>query len=217
MSCLCWTGEYYGAILELLGGDGIFLMTFILDCRSWQPRRVVVTKQIIAFSQKEKQVLVDAIPLAEVTAVRDLSGLQQRSEIWGSKRQSEPSFSGDTPSRTAKRLHADSDTPHSLFPAPNSAHTPSESNGGTGMSPQNALTIETVDGGHNSGRTYTLRAPSHERCRELVASIAARAATARAAAYARTRFRRSQERIRRVYVSKPFQFSVAILIVTVQP
>ncbi len=155
--------------------------------------------------------MVDAIPLAEVTAVRDLSG--QRSDIWGSKRPSENSIPGETPSRTAKRFNADSDTPHSLH----SAHTPSEFSGGTRMSPQNALTIETVDGGHNSGRTYTLRAPSPERCRELVAAIATRAAAARAAAYARTRFRRSQARIRRVYVSKPFQFSVAILIVTVQP
>jgi hypothetical protein len=159
--------------------------------------------------------LVDAIPLAEVTAVRDLSG--QRSDIWGSKRLSEPSITGNTPSRTAKRLNADSDTPHSLFASPHSVHTPSEFSGGTGTISQNALTIETVDGGHNSGRTYTLRAPSHERCRELVASLAARAAAARAAAYARTRFRRGQERIRRVYVSKPFQFSVAILIVMVQP
>ena len=81
---------------------------------------------------------------------------------------------------------------------------------------QDALTLETIPDGYNSGRTYHLRAGSQEQCRDVVASLKARVAVARRQIHARNRFRRNRERLRQLYDSKPFQYTVAFLILAVR-
>ena len=46
-------------------------------CRSWQMRRVVVTKEIIGFARIAENILIDSIPLAEVEIVRDMHSINE--------------------------------------------------------------------------------------------------------------------------------------------
>jgi hypothetical protein len=39
--------------------------------RSWQPKRVVWTKELIGFAKPDEDSLTDAIPLAEVIRIHD--------------------------------------------------------------------------------------------------------------------------------------------------
>ncbi len=58
--------------------------------------------------------------------------------------------------------------------------------------------IATIAGGHNSGRSYCLQAASAEQCRTLVRDLRVLAVIARDKAEAKTRFEKSQDRVRAV-------------------
>ncbi len=79
------------------------------------------------------------------------------------------------------------------------------------------LQIQTVISGFNSGRTYCVRIPSIQLCQEVMEALSRAAKTARAAFEAKTAFRKSQETLRDIYNSRPFQFGTALLIFAVRP
>ena len=164
---------------------------------------------MIAFSQQGKDVLIDIIPLAEVHSVRDINGPGQWADLWNPKRDNTPLSTQNT-NASILQSETEGPAPGSAF----NASTPVFSNSRSGQF-QDALILETVPDGYNSGRTYHLRAGSQERCREVVASLKARAAAARRRIHARDRLRRGRERLRRLYDSRPFQYAVAALILAV--
>jgi hypothetical protein len=45
--------------------------------RSWQDRRVVYTEEVIAFARVDENILLDAIPLAEVESIDSMQNLDQ--------------------------------------------------------------------------------------------------------------------------------------------
>ncbi len=79
------------------------------------------------------------------------------------------------------------------------------------------LQIQTVIFGFNSGRTYCVRIPSLQLCQQVMEALSKAASAARAAFEAKTAFRRSQETVRAIYNSGPFQFGAALLIFAVRP
>lgn len=166
---------------------------------------------MIAFSQPGKTTLIDIIPLFEISAVRDVSGTGQGqwANFWGHKRDSDLLNSTRT---NGSWVTSDGDES-----APVSAiqtSTPVFSNSRNNQF-QDAFTLETIPDGHNSGRTYHLRAGSQERSQEVVASLKAKVEKAQQEIHARDRFQRNRERLRRVYDSRLFQYTVAALILTV--
>lgn len=77
------------------------------------------------------------------------------------------------------------------------------------------LQIATDSNGHNSGRTYYIRAKSIEDYEKILTNINKSAKKARKAAEAKNMFRRVQYNVRKVYESNPFQAIVALMICAV--
>ncbi len=80
---------------------------------------------------------------------------------------------------------------------------------------KNSFKIRTLIDGYNSGRTYYLKASSDEKCADIVKQLSQSAKAAKKAKEAKTRFERSQERVRDIYHSAPCQSFVACMIVAV--
>jgi hypothetical protein len=80
---------------------------------------------------------------------------------------------------------------------------------------QNAFMITTIDGGHNSGRTYYFQTTTAESYVQLTRHLVINAKEARKRAEFKTRFAKSQYRMRKVYNSSIFQNFSALLIVVV--
>jgi hypothetical protein len=81
---------------------------------------------------------------------------------------------------------------------------------------RNAVLINTIMDGYNSGRAYYLQAETEEVCRELAKTLAVMSKDAKKRAEAKTRFQKMQGKVLKFYESTPFQCLVAFLIVAVR-
>ncbi len=82
---------------------------------------------------------------------------------------------------------------------------------------RNSFQIRTFAEGYNSGRAYYLKASSEQECDNLLNKLSSLALAAKKAKDAKTRFEKSQERVRVVYRSNICQGFTAIMIVAVLP
>ena len=82
---------------------------------------------------------------------------------------------------------------------------------------RNSFQIRTFVEGYNSGRAYYLKASSEQECADLINKLSSSASSAKKAKEAKTRFEKSQERVRVVYRSNICQGFTAIMIVAVLP
>jgi hypothetical protein len=82
---------------------------------------------------------------------------------------------------------------------------------------KNDFHIRTAIDGYNSGRVYYLKASTDVECEEIVRKLSQSARQARKVMEAKTRFQKSQERVRVVYHSAACQSIVALMIVVVRP
>jgi hypothetical protein len=81
---------------------------------------------------------------------------------------------------------------------------------------RNAVQINTIMDGYNSGRAYYLQAETEEDCRELATTLAVMSKDAKKRAEDKTRFQILQCKVLKFYDSTPFQCLVAFLIVAVR-
>eukprot|EP00961_Rhodomonas_salina_P080510 1083277-Rhodomonas_salina.1 len=115
----------------------------------WQEREVILTQHVLSFSNVGATKIIDYIPLAEITDVGIFgSGLQQKESKLSNRR------NGNKKQGFESGRLSEDDGSENL-----------QSNGGY------ALQIITVPDGHNSGRTYRLKADSAEACHDWVADI----------------------------------------------
>ena len=56
-------------------------------CRNWQDRRVVCTSEVIAFARVNESILLDAIPLSEVTTIDLMKAIEQNDSQQGQQSQ----------------------------------------------------------------------------------------------------------------------------------
>ena len=77
------------------------------------------------------------------------------------------------------------------------------------------LRIKTTPDGLNSGRTYFLRAPSHDACERIISELSKAADDAKRRLHVLSRFQKSQEVARVLFFSAPFQTASCLLIFTV--
>ena len=82
---------------------------------------------------------------------------------------------------------------------------------------RNAVQINTILDGYNSGRAYYLQTNSEHECCELAATLLRMAKAAKKRAEDKTRFQILQGKVLKFYDSTPFQCVVAFLIVAVTP
>jgi hypothetical protein len=80
----------------------------------------------------------------------------------------------------------------------------------------NAFQIATDTNGYNSGRSYYLQTASASQKQEIIAHLKILATSARKKAEVKSLFRKTQDRVRALYISRPFQSGAALLIVAVQ-
>ncbi len=80
----------------------------------------------------------------------------------------------------------------------------------------NAFQIATDTNGYNSGRSYYLQTASANQKQEIIAHLKTLATSARKKAEVKSLFRKTQDRVRAWYISRPFQSGAALLIVAVQ-
>ena len=150
-------------------------MVVFLEGSEWQTRRVIYTREIVAFAYAGDDIMIDSILLTEVESVRVMERGEQ--ELDFSSRQ---------------QTRKDEDGPYT-----------------------NALVIKTLPDGHNTGRSYYLRATSLELCKEVAAILHRAAKKAKFRAVAKTSFAKSQFWIRKIYDSAVFTQISASLIIAV--
>jgi hypothetical protein len=167
--------------------------------RTWQIRRVVVTKQTLSFALRDDDIERDYIPLSEVSRVEQMRGAEESEPNKLSQKSSrglqilQKSHSAD--SQEIERL--DKDSTSRLF--------------------VNAFQIATIPDGHNSGRSYYLQAESSEVKRKIIKQLQLLTESARKRAEAKSLFRQAQDRVRGIYITWIFQSGAALLIVAVSP
>ncbi len=159
---------------EILNGSAL--------CSTWDRRRIVFTKKIIAFSNASDDKVIDVIPLHEVASIR------------------ETSLNHEVIADDASELSG-THISHDDFAA---------------VSIKNVLEIETNPEGYNSGRAYRIKAKSALDFRKIFDDLTQLSANAREGAQAKSKFKKSQERVGKVFNSNPFQRFLAILIFAVR-
>ena len=154
------------------------VVTIRCACRKWNPRRIVFTKKIIAFSNLNDDAVIDVIPLHEVVMIRDLSLFNEIADD-GSE------FNGTATSDEEKS---------------------------TAESNKNQFQIETSPQGYNSGRAYLVEANSAQNFRILVEDLTKLSTVAREEAEAKSRFKKIQDKVGKVFNSDIIQRILAIMI-----
>jgi hypothetical protein len=79
----------------------------------------------------------------------------------------------------------------------------------------NSLEISTCPGGYNSGRKYVLQASSAEQCAKMIRDLAELSRIARKLAVRRSKFQKSQAKVKRVFLSNAFHIIMSFMILAV--
>ena len=153
---------------------------------SWKPMRVALTQTDMLFCKTSEDVLKDSIPLHEILDIKKRT---------------------DMPGVTGGQAHIDSTYQArtnlaALFDEEVQHHD------------LHIIQIRTIEGGHNSGRTYYLNAETGDDCKAWIdtLSAAADAAEVRHLATGPSFLHRSRRLLRRLYNTRMTQFFVGALI-----
>jgi hypothetical protein len=168
--------------------------------RLWQARRVVVTKDVISFALIDDDSEIDFVPLAEVTSVEEMHGMEDVESNQVPRRLRDLKFSPSSTMLMGSGLiegnvEQRAENTSQLF--------------------VNAFQISTIPDGYNSGRSYYLQADSSHLKQHAIAQLRSLASSARKKAEARSYFRKTQDYVRAVYTARPFQIGASLLIVAV--
>jgi hypothetical protein len=213
----------------------VLFFAFVLDAflfaRSWQSRRILWTENYIVFSRADNNVLIDSIPLCEIKSVEQfkeaLNNTNHQTEEEDSAINQFQSLLTRKKSMAAVpatieniKYESNSQTTNGLDPQASSTNiipAGAQSLGGnsevfTRMLHSKVMQIKTDPDGHNSGRTYYLRAKESDDVGQLITRLSSLAKSARKKSENKSRFERNQLTVRRVYNSRPFQYMMAALI-----
>jgi hypothetical protein len=79
----------------------------------------------------------------------------------------------------------------------------------------NSLQIVTCPGGYNSGRTYVLQASSAELCATMIQDLTELSRISKKLALRRSKFQKTQARVKRVFLSNAFHILMSVMILVV--
>ena len=159
--------------------------------RSWQARNMVWTKRFIFFSRTGEKVTIDTVPLHEILS---LTSDHRRKRL-----------------NSALSLSAGSER---IMSSPKIRSSHSSLRNVLANSP--LFQIKTIPDGFNSGRTYSLQCESEEQLHNIMDLLEKNIHDAKKRVEARSRLRKSQDKVRKVYTSMLFQCGVAVLIMAVR-
>ena len=182
------------------------------------------TKSLVAFGKAAERVLIDAVPLEEISDIhvmQDASALTNNGSEASMKVLSGDNTNPVQPTKgslikaTTLRKNTKSATISSKQVTSDTEAVDSAKDiVGSIMGP-NTITIMTDHNGYNSGRKYYVQAPSDMERRDIVAKLTARSKVAKKEKEAKGRMQQAKENVARLTGSKPFQYFFAILIVFV--
>ena len=167
--------------------------------------------------------MIDSIPLSEVKSIdRFQEALNNANHHVEEDESTANQYQGLLASKKAiaSMEHKQGSNPETPFES-DSAMRPSsiavqaagmESELGARVLTSKVMQIKTDREGHNSGRTYYIRANESDDFGQMVATLSTLAKHARKRAENKSRFQRNQLKVRRLYNSRPFQYFTAILI-----
>jgi predicted RNA-binding protein YlxR (DUF448 family) len=170
--------------------------TDIIFARTWQIRRVVITKETLSFALLDDDSEIDFIPLSEVICVEEMCGVEEANAD-GTTRKIGSGLNMLQKSMGSEDidLQYDEDSTSRLF--------------------VNAFQIATIPDGYNSGRSYYMQADSSEVKQKVIEQLQALSQSARTRAEVKSLFRKVQDHVRNVYTTRIFQSSAALLIIAV--
>ena len=168
--------------------------------RTWHKRRIVWTHGELQFSRVGDLQLVDKIPMHEILCATKMSRMSFN--VHGNDNPQQKSKKEDSKIDAGKRVNHTS----SLAPSKRGNTSPLD----------NTIQIKTISDGHNSGRTYYFCLQSEEAFEHVISEVTKLAKAARKRAHVSSRFEKAKLRVRKVYDSKLFQKSTAILIIAVR-
>ncbi len=150
-----------------------------MDFSSWQPRRMVLTKQLLVLARSSDDEVVDVVQLHEVKSIKDHSAQAQIGQM---------------------RV------------------TPETENGVNSewVHSKKTFQIETSEDGYNAGRMYTIQVKSEVDFKHVVADLIRLSTIAREKAEARSKFKKKQDQVSKVFNSNPVQGFFALLIFAVK-
>jgi hypothetical protein len=188
-----------------------------MACRSWQSRRIIWTENFIMFSRAENDVLIDSIPLSEVKSVDRFQEALNTANHHAEEEEIPPNQNQDFPISNSKKLMAGFEKTDGSSPATAFEMLPGQWAGAdTEMVARGPITkvmqIKTDRDGHNSGRTYYIRANESDDFGLMITRLSRLAKSARKRSENKSRFERNQLKVRRIYNSRLFQYFVAVLI-----
>ena len=150
--------------------------------RIWNSRRIVYTKKIIAFANLHDEDVLDVIPMSEILIIREMSVINEIAD--GSSE-----FNADTENE-------DVDNDGEI----------------EGTETKNVLQIETTPEGYNSGRPYQIQTKNSQDFRAIFEDLTKLSAIARDEAEKKSKFKKLQVRVGKVFNSNPMQQFLAIMI-----
>ena len=192
-------------------GISQFLLTFSLHLkliddfhhRSWQERRLIYSRDMIVFSCVDEEVVIDAIPMTDILDVSEVECdtkaelANLRHDRQGKCERNEKSEKNEHMRRVATMVTETHNVSRlSMF--------------------QNAFQITTEAEGYNSGRKYILETSSPEACEKIIEELRDLTRAARKLAEIKSRFQRSQTKVKLVFESNVFRIIMSLLIIVVR-
>jgi hypothetical protein len=154
-----------------------------MDCSSWQPRRMVFTKQVLVFARSTDDEVVDVIQLHEIKNIKDNSARDQTGQM-NLAPESENSASANTKGETANL--------------------------------KKTFLIETSEDGYNAGRVYIIQVKTEKDFGTVMEDLTRLCKIAREKAEARSKFKKTQDRVSKIFNSNLVQGFFSVLIVAVK-
>ena len=174
---------------------------------------------MVAFGKVADSVLIDAVPLEEISNIYAIQDSNLLSNITSSGSDKSPVVENGSitqqPKGALSRIKSVSLLPgKSTTTEPEAIESAKDSTGKGSIIAPNTITIVTDQNGYNSGRKYYVEAAEADR-REIISTLLSRARVAKKEKEAKGRMQRAREKVARLTGSKPFQYFFAILIVFV--
>jgi hypothetical protein len=155
--------------------------------RTWQSRRVIYSKETLFFSPIGDDVVVDVVPIVEIVEINKVIENENRNLNGGSQ----------TDLIVEKKIHKDSQ------------------NSKVATLSQCRFQIITDPDGYNSGRKYVLQASSDEVCTATIKELTTLAKIEKKKAERRSKFQRTQAKVKRIFLSNGFHILMSTMILVV--
>ena len=190
----------------LLFSSDLGSSTFIFLNRKFEQRRIVITNKEIFIALVNEEVTRELIPLLEIITVEEQGGKDEDPAV-------------DPDGTTSTLTHSRS---LRLQPAKSNGRLDSADDAVASTSFATARHADTIkiitkEDGYNAGRSYFLQISSHTTRLQVIGLLNKHISLLRRKAEARSKFKRSQDSVKRVINSSTFQALSALLIVAVPP